>query len=119
MTQKTKVIIAGTRTFADYNLLKTYCNEILKNYSNIEIVSGTAKGADQLGEVYAKEMNFDLKYFIPDWKGLGRKAGPLRNIEMGNYADVLIAFWDGKSGGTNHMINYATEKGLTVHVVNY
>jgi hypothetical protein len=116
---KTKVIIAGTRTFVDYNLLKTKCNEILKDYSNIEIVSGTAKGADQLGEIYAKEMNFDLKLFKPDWKGLGRKAGPLRNIEMGNYADVLIAFWDSVSGGTKHMINYATEKGLKVYVVKY
>lgn len=116
---KTKVIIAGTRTFSDYELLKTKCNEILKDYNNIEIVSGTSKGADQLGEVYAKEMNFDLKLFKPDWTGLGRKAGPLRNIEMGDYSDILIAFWNGISGGTKHMITYATEKGLKVFVVNY
>ena len=116
---KTKVIIAGTRTFSDYKLLKEKCNEILKDYKNIEIVSGTSKGADQLGETYAKEMGFDLKIFKPDWTGLGRKAGPLRNIEMGNYSDILIAFWDNVSGGTKHMIKYSTEKVLKVFVVTY
>jgi hypothetical protein len=119
MTEKTKVIIAGTRTFDNYQLLKTKCNEILKDFDNIEIVSGTSKGADILGEQYAKEMNFDLKLFKPDWNGLGRKAGHLRNIEMGNYGDVLIAFWDNVSGGTKHMITYAQSKGLKVYVINY
>jgi len=114
-----KVIIAGCRNFTDYELLKEYADKILQNVvqrESIEIVSGGAKGADELGELYAKERGFVLTRFPAEWDKYGRAAGPKRNELMGDYADALIAFWDGKSRGTKHMIEYARKKGLLVRV---
>ncbi|MFA5297605.1 MAG: DUF2493 domain-containing protein [Lutibacter sp.] len=114
-----KVIIAGGRTFEDYDKLCQVCDDFLKNYSNIEIVSGAYKGADLLGELYANERNYPIKQFPADWRRYGKSAGQKRNQEMANYADALIAFWDGKSKGTKNMIDLATKAGLKVKVVYF
>lgn len=116
-----KIIIAGGRDFNDYDRLKKACDFAISklNKSDIEIVSGGAKGADYLGEQYANETNLKLKQFPADWNKYGKGAGFKRNTEMANYADVLIAFWDGKSKGTQHMINLAKKKELQVKIVNY
>ena len=112
-----KVIIAGSRTFSDYTLLHQKCDEIINTPA--EIVSGTARGADRLGERYAIEKGCPIKKFPADWDNLGRSAGYLRNEEMAKYADTLIAFWDGTSKGTSHMIVLATKHNLKVHIVKY
>lgn len=113
-----KVIIAGSRVFGDYELLKEKCCKILSNYHpDIEVVSGTANGADKLGERFAEEMNYPIKRFPAEWEKLGRGAGYARNVQMAFYADALIAFWDGESRGTKHMIDIAREKGLMVRVI--
>ena len=116
-----KVIIAGTRDFNDYALLKKDVDYFLQDFnpSKIEIVSGNARGADKLGERYAKEHNLPVKLFPANWDKYGKRAGYLRNQEMANYSDVLIAFWDEKSKGTKHMIDIAKKQGLTVIVVGY
>jgi predicted Rossmann fold nucleotide-binding protein DprA/Smf involved in DNA uptake len=114
-----RVIIAGGRDFCDYVKLVKYCDFYLKNKSGIEIVSGNANGADKLGEKYAIERNFSVKSFPADWTKFGKSAGFLRNKQMAEYSDALIAFWNGNSSGTKHMINLATEFGLMVRVVNY
>ncbi len=113
-----KVIIAGSRGFDNYELLKNSCDNILQYKPNVEIVSGGARGADKLGEQYAKERKFSIKQFIPDWN-IGKSAGYLRNVEMAKYGDGLIAFWDGKSKGTGHMIDIANERGLLVRVITF
>lgn len=113
-----KVIIAGGRNFNNYELLRDSCDEILTNQTEVEIVSGGARGADALGEKYAKEKNYPIKLFPADWS-LGKKAGYLRNQQMGDYADALIAFWDGQSKGTKHMIDIAKAKGLKLRIINY
>ena len=124
-----RVIIAGSRDFSDYELLKKSAIEIITKKTMLpdltRIISGGARGADTLGERFANEMGLEISRFIPDWDGLGKRAGYVRNAEMakfavedGNYG-VLIAFWDGKSRGTKHMIDLANKYGLEVHVVNY
>ena len=113
-----KVIIAGGRDFSDYEKLKSFCDETLSDKTDIEIVSGKAKGADSLGEQYAKEKNYPVKEFPADWK-LGRGAGYIRNTQMANYSDMLICFWDGKSKGTKNMIDTARNKSLYVYVCRY
>ena len=113
-----KVIIAGGRNFDDFNKLCQVCDEFLKDQNNIEIVSGAYKGADLLGERYAAERNYPIKQFPADWRRYGKSAGLKRNIEMAAYADILIAFWDGESKGTKHMIDLASKAGLKVKV-NY
>lgn len=114
-----KVIIAGGRDFNNYEFLERVCNYKLQNKTNIEIVSGGAKGADCYGEMYAAENNLPKKVFLADWERYGKSAGPIRNREMAEYADALIAFWDGGSPGTKNMIEVAKELGLGVHVERY
>lgn len=132
-----RIIIAGSRDFADYKLLYRKCSEILAQLSkeglltgsinedikHIEIVSGGARGVDKLGELFAKEHNIKVKRFIPDWECQGKSAGFKRNEQMALYAKedngVLFAFWDGISKGTNHMINLAKKHGLRVYVIKF
>ena len=114
-----KVIIAGSRTFNDYKLLAITCDFMLQNQTQVEIVSGGAKGADKLGELYAEENMYDMKRFEPDWSSNGVAAGYMRNKEMAFYADALIVFWDGYSKGSKHMIDIAKSAGLKVKVCEY
>jgi hypothetical protein len=117
-----KVIVAGSRGFSNYKLLKETCNNALrekKKTHNVVIISGHAKGADLAGEQYANEEKLDLEIFPADWKKYGKSAGFRRNEQMAEFADALIAFWDGKSNGTKHMIDTATNKGMQIKVVNY
>ena len=124
-----RVIIAGSRDFNDYELLKKSAIEIITKKTMLpdltRIVSGGARGADTLGERFANEMGLEISRFIPDWEGLGKRAGYVRNAEMAKFAveddndGMLIAFWDGQSRGTKHMIDLAKRYGLEVHVVNY
>lgn len=83
------------------------------------IVSGHASGADALGERYAQERGLECEQYPADWEAYGRAAGPIRNAEMAEVADALIAFWDGASRGTKNMIDTAKSKGLKVAVVRY
>jgi len=112
-----KVIIAGSRNFTDYQKLKETCDTILRDQTNIEIVSGNCRGADLLGEQYAKERGYKITQFPADWNKYGKSAGPKRNQQMANYADALIAFWDGKSKGNKHMIEMAIQFKLRMTIL--
>ena len=117
-----KVIIAGSRGFSNYKLLSEQCNKFLREKrktNNIIIVSGHARGADTLGEKYAQDEGFALEIYPAQWKKLGKQAGYRRNEQMAEVADALIAFWDGSSKGTKHMIDIMNEKNLLVRVVEY
>ena len=111
-----RVIIAGSRYFDDYALLQNHADKMLSNQVDIEIVSGGASGADALGERYAKDRGYKLKIFPADWATHGRKAGPIRNREMAEYADALLAYWDGKSRGTKNMIEEARARDLKISI---
>jgi hypothetical protein len=110
-----KVIIAGSRHYSDYEVLAQRCDFLLSKISDrVEIVSGAARGADTLGERYASERGLQCTRFPADWNSNGKSAGPIRNIQMAEYADALIAFPIGKSVGTRHMISAARKRGLKV-----
>ena len=109
-----RVIIAGSRVITNYDLVVDAVKE--SGFSITEVVCGAANGVDSLGERYAKENGLKLSYFYADWKGFGKSAGIKRNEQMGNYGEALIAIWDGKSKGTNHMIKYAKKNKLLVFV---
>lgn len=121
LISKYRVIIAGCRDFADYELLKEKCDFYLQKQQpeDIVFVSGHASGADALGERYAQERGFQLEIYPADWKAHGRAAGPIRNENMARVAHALIAFWDGKSRGTKNMIDTARKHNLQVAVVRY
>lgn len=114
-----KVIIAGGRYFDNYPLLVKSCDHFFKGQETIEIVSGGAKGADALGEQYASESKLKQYKFPANWNMYGKAAGPIRNEEMGDFADALVAFWDGESKGTMHMIKYMKKLGKPVRIVIY
>lgn len=111
-----RVIIAGSRCFNDYETLKKYCDHILQNQTDVTILCGLARGADKLGKKYAEERGFKVEKYPADWKTHGNRAGIIRNCQMGDSADALIAFHDGQSRGTLHMIDYAKKKKLKVRV---
>ena len=112
-----KLIIAGSRTFGNYKLLSTHLDDICARFDITEIVSGTAAGADSLGELYAKEHNIPVKRFPADWKKYGKSAGYRRNALMAQYADACICFSVDDSRGTQHMINLAQQYKLRLRVV--
>ena len=129
-----RVIIAGGRKFVDYGYLRTSCLGVFRilkkegyntSKEQVTIISGEARGADTLGEQFQEEFDLILKKFKADWNTFKKRAGSIRNGEMGTYAKkskelgVLIAFWDGKSRGTKNMIDIANEKGLRVFVFRY
>ncbi len=121
-----KLIIAGSRTFNNYPTLKKHIFDLFnelelsqKEIKEVEIISGTARGADQLGELFAEENNLLLHSFPADWDKYGKAAGFIRNKQMGNFADRLIAFWDGKSRGTFHMIEYMWHLNKPTHIIKF
>jgi hypothetical protein len=109
-----KVIIAGSREITDFNTVKIAYEK--SGFKATEIVSGAARGVDYLGELLAKNLSIPVKRFPADWNTHGKRAGPIRNAEMANYADALIAVWDGQSKGTENMITQARRKDLSVFV---
>lgn len=113
-----KLIVAGSRNFNDYNLLEHTLDKLLihKKSEGIEIVSGAARGADRLGERYAREKGYNIKLFPADWKKLGKSAGYIRNKEMSQYAQACLLFWDGRSRGTKHMYDLAKKQGLQTRI---
>lgn len=109
-----KLIICGSRDFNDYALMKTVLDQVREKF---HIISGGARGADALGERYANEHNLQLTVIRADWDRFGRSAGPRRNLEMLKVADGIIAFWDGASRGTKHMIDETRKAGKSVAVI--
>lgn len=115
-----RLIIAGGRDFNNYAGLEKSLDYLLKNViDDIQIVCGLAKGADRLGERYAKEHGYAIRYFPADWDMDGKSAGFKRNVRMAENADALVAFWDGQSKGTKHMIETAHRMGLDVRIKRY
>lgn len=115
-----RVIIAGGRLFDDYIYLRESMDYLLQNINDeIIVVCGKARGADTLGERYAKERGYAVHYFPADWDRYGKAAGYIRNEEMAKNADALVAFWDGKSRGTKSMIELAHQYKLRVRVKSY
>lgn len=112
--------IVGSRTFTDYDFLKKTLNDYRAGNDLIGgIVSGGAAGADRLAERYAGESRIPIEIIKPDWKKYGRGAGLLRNTAIIEQADVVFAFWDGKSRGTRDSIIKATNLKKEIHVIQF
>lgn len=110
-----KVIIAGGRDVKDaFNLVSLATSHC--GFEITEVVSGGAKGVDEAGERWAILNDLPVKRFPADWAKNGKSAGPIRNRQMADYADALVAVWDGKSPGTENMINTAEKLMLQVYV---
>lgn len=110
-----KVGVVGSRSFTDYELMK----KTLDEFEITEIISGGANGADKLAELYAFENKIPLKIFRPDWNKFGKRAGFLRNSDIVNNSEHVIAFWNTSSRGTLDSISKAKELNIPVTIVNF
>ena len=122
MEQEYKLIVAGSRGFTDYDhMLRVVIAMVDHEFADkkLSIVSGMAQGADQLGVRMAVQFGLPLYKFPANWNGLGKRAGFIRNTQMGNMADGLLAFWDGHSNGTKHMVDYMHQLKKPVHLIKY
>ena len=118
------IVICGNRSFNNYDYLKECMDEIVKDIDDdIEIVSGRADGADTLGEKYAMEKGYGLVFYPARWEKYGKKAGPIRNKQMVDYAKdhngMVVAFWDGKGSGTRSTINFAKRSNVPLKVFSF
>ncbi len=106
-----KVIIAGDREFTDYFKLCNWMTAISRMWLISEVVSGEARGADTMGERWAEEYDIPVKAFPADWERYGNTAGPLRNAQMGDYGNALVAFVAPDSKGTVNMMKIMRDFG--------
>jgi hypothetical protein len=114
-----KLAIVGSRTFDNYKLLEKSITG-LYNLSQITcIVSGGARGADTLGEIFGKKFHIPLSVHKPQWDTYGKKAGFIRDKEIVDEADEIIAFWDGVSPGTKITIQCANKVNKKVTIVRF
>lgn len=106
-----KLAVVGSRTFTDFEFMK----QILDYHPCTHIISGGAKGADTLAKRYAAEKGISMKEFPADWNTHGKSAGYIRNKQIVDACDEVVAFWDGESKGTKHTMTLAEEAGKPVH----
>ena len=114
-----RVVVAGSRGFANAELLGRKLSHLLANYSDICIISGCARGADSLGEQWALANSHKVLRMPADWHVYGKSAGYKRNVAMAEAANACVVFWDGKSRGSQHMINICEERDIPVRVIKY
>lgn len=107
-----KVIIAGSRT------LELDLTDIVKasGFTVTTVVEGGARGIDYAARMWAEANNIPVITMKADWDLYGNAAGPVRNEDMANIADALIAVWDGSSRGTQHMIRAMNKKKKPVYI---
>jgi len=113
-----KTIITGSRTIDNVNLVKSLISTVVREEGLhiTQVVSGGAYGPDTIGKWWAEDHSIPIEEFPADWKQHGKRAGYIRNKEMAEYSEALIAIWDGKSKGTQHMIDLAEDYGLDVYI---
>lgn len=116
------VIIAGGRTFNDLSLLADRMGTYTQRYMHIQVVSGTCRGADQLGEIWARDFtDMPVLQFPADWDTHGKRAGWIRNNQMADIATHVVVFWNGQvaHSGSFMMIEIARKRGLPLKIVRY
>ena len=120
--QEFKLIVAGGRDYANYQQAAVKITEIAIEElpdQAVSIVSGMARGADRIGYEFAQRNNVQCYAFPADWDRYGKAAGYRRNEDMAAFADGVLAFWDGQSRGTKHMIETMQRLNKRVWVVYY
>jgi hypothetical protein len=112
-----KVAIIGSRGFKDYELLEKTLDPVKSRITLI--VSGGAIGADRLGEKYAHKNGIPTEIFIPDWDKHGKSAGYIRNEYIIKASDIIVAFWDGYSPGTQHSFKLSKKYDKPIKIIKY
>lgn len=122
MPKHFNLIVAGGRDYLDFKRMENVLFEFAEQHGEdclINIVSGMARGADRLAVQFCRKHGVQLIEMPADWNKYGKSAGYRRNTDMAAISQGLIAFWDGNSRGTSHMISTAHNMGLIVQVEYY
>ena len=98
------IVICGSRNFHNYAELEKVLDGILAGVNVKHIITGDARGTDEIAHYYGKIKGYNTLKFRANWTKFGRKAGPIRNRQMAEVAHATIAFWDGASPGTKNML---------------
>lgn len=109
-----RTIIAGSRNITSIKIVEKAIKA-----SKIDItcvICGGAAGVDSIGKYIATINNIPVEMYLAQWDQYGKKAGFIRNEQMAENADALIAIWNGVSSGTKHMIETAKRHGLKVSI---
>lgn len=108
------VLICGSRSINSFPL-----GRFIKKESVAAIISGGATGIDAIAAEWAKSNRVEYIEMLPNYKIWKDRAPLVRDEEMVNMCDVVIAFWDGKSKGTKYTLDYAQRIGrrCIVHLV--
>lgn len=117
-----KLIVCGSRSFTDYTLLTLWLDKLTQktDRTKLVILSGHAKGADQLGERWCRENLIAYQVWRPEYRDEHDREAPLRrNSDMVASATHLVAFWDGASRGTADVVAKAHKAGLKVKVIRF
>lgn len=120
-----RIIIAGSKAFNDYDLFKKTIEGFVKDFDkeDVEIISDSVDGADALSELWAKDNDYKFKKYIANFEDYGTAAEHRCHVDMVKYAaeedGALIAFWNGNSPGTKHIINTAMQHGIDLEIVRF
>jgi len=109
------LVVVGSRNFKNKKLVSTFLDLLCDPYLDT-VVSGGAEGPDTWAEEWSKETNTNFKAYLPDWNKYGKKAGIMRNTEMVEDGDLILAFWDGKSRGTQDTIRKAMKLKVPLYL---
>lgn len=113
----TVLIVAGSRSIDDRDEVRFAIQDADLLFGPVDtIIHGGADGVDSIAHVIATDMGYPVEVFEANWDEYGRAAGPIRNGQMAQAGDALVAVWDGESKGTKHMIDEALTRGLDVLV---
>jgi hypothetical protein len=118
------LLVVGSRSFSDYDLMCAKLDMFLANYKSVTIVSGGAEGADTLAKRYASDRKYGFIEFPALWGDLGKRAGFIRNIVMHQFISQFpnrgcVAFWDGSSKGTAHSFELCKRFNNPLRVVRF
>jgi len=114
-----KLAVVGGRDFNNWELLVSEINRLRTLYPIDQLISGGASGADAFAERYAELAKLPIKVLPADWKSHGRAAGPIRNKQIIELSDAVLAFWDGSSPGTKSSIDWAVKLNKPYIIVKY
>lgn len=113
-----KICVCGSRNFNNSELVIQVLTALFNASGEIEIISGGATGPDTTAVEYAKIRNVPTKVFLPNWNKFGKAAGAVRNKQMVDEVELVLAFWDGKSKGTKITIDYANSIGVQCYIIS-
>lgn len=115
----TRIIVCGSRSWHDRQKIESTLYDLALEFgADLTIVHGCAKGADRIAEQEAQKAGLLIERHPAEWERFGKAAGPMRNVVMAERgADLCVAFWDGRSTGTAHMLTEAEKRGIPTRIV--